>query len=67
MAAHRPYFLRDLRFAELMQQLAKTFSSEKNKLEGAWSRGQHSGNTFNFSVSGAGIVRNVANGPHALR
>lgn len=26
--------------AELMQQLAKTFSTEKNKLEGEWSRGQ---------------------------
>jgi hypothetical protein len=34
---------------------------------GTWQRGQHSGNTFNFSVSGAGIVGKFADGPHTLK
>jgi hypothetical protein len=34
---------------------------------GEWSRGQHSGNTFGFTVYGRSAVGKVSNGPHVLK
>ncbi|MEA3226204.1 MAG: glycosyl hydrolase family 28-related protein, partial [Planctomycetota bacterium] len=34
---------------------------------GTWTRGKHSGNTFNFAVSGRNAVGKVANGKHTLK
>ena len=47
--------------------LAKMTIMVDNKVIGTWTRSKHSGNTFNFSVSGRNAVGKVANGKHALR
>ena len=47
--------------------LAKMTIMIDDAVIGTWTRGQHSGNTFNFSVSGRNAVGKVADGDHTLR
>jgi len=47
--------------------LNKMTMSIGDKVIGTWNRGQHSGNTFNFAVSGRNAVGKIPNGRHVLK
>ena len=47
--------------------LAKMTIMIADKTIGIWTRGQHSGNTFNFAVSGRQALSKVSNGRHTLK
>jgi len=47
--------------------LQKMTMSIDDKVIGTWSRGKHSGNTFNFAVSGRNAVGKVPDGRHVLK
>ena len=47
--------------------LQKMTMSIDDKVIGTWNRGQHSGNTFNFAVSGRNAVGKVPDGRHVLK
>ncbi len=47
--------------------LMKMTMMVNDKIIGTWSRSQHSGNTFNFAVSGREALRKVPDGRHTLK
>ena len=46
--------------------LAKMMIMIDDAIIGTWTRGKHSGNTFNFAVSGRDAIGKVTNGEHTL-
>ncbi|MHC4702628.1 MAG: right-handed parallel beta-helix repeat-containing protein [Planctomycetota bacterium] len=47
--------------------LAKMTIMVDDKVIGTWTRSKHSGNTFNFAVTGRSALAKVANGRHTLK